>query len=84
MYVCTYELFACMHVCLYILRAWCLLRPEEGVGCPGTGITDRCCHAVLGNSSSGRTILTEPPLYPQHICLRRKFYYQSYKEIEIR
>ena len=55
MYVCMY---VCMCVCLFVcflcvwvfcvnismlcMHAWCLQRPEEGVGSPGTVVTDDC------------------------------------------
>lgn len=28
----------CLHVCVCIVYAWCLLRLGESIGCPGTGV----------------------------------------------
>ena len=33
-------LFACLS--MYHVCAWCLWWPEEGIGSPGTGVTDSC------------------------------------------
>jgi hypothetical protein len=33
-------LAACVSV--YYIRAWCLWRPEEGIGSRGTGVTESC------------------------------------------
>lgn len=44
--------FECMHVCTP-LCAWCPLRPEEGMGSLGTGVTDSCelSAAAAGNGT---------------------------------
>lgn len=36
----AYGCFVCMYVC--VLHMWCLQCPEEGIGLPGTRITDSC------------------------------------------
>jgi hypothetical protein len=43
-YMYVYVYVTCMHVCMYVyhMQVRCLLRPEEGIGGPGTGVTDSC------------------------------------------
>ena len=37
----------CLHECLmYCVHAWCLWKPEEGIGSPGTGLTEGSEHCV--------------------------------------
>lgn len=40
--MCKDSLPACIFV--HYLNAWCLLRPEEGIRSPGTGIAAVTCH----------------------------------------
>jgi hypothetical protein len=39
-FMCVSILLACMY--MYHMFAWYPCRPEEGVGCPGTEVTDGC------------------------------------------
>lgn len=48
-------LAACRYV--YHVQAWCPLSPEDGVKCPGTGVTDiykPSCFLGIQSGSSGR------------------------------
>lgn len=46
--------FMCMDVwpacyaCVHHLCAWCMWRPEEGIGAPGTGVTGAACKPPCG------------------------------------
>ena len=58
---------ACMYVCL--MHAWCLRKPEKGIGFPGTGVTDGreppcgCWGLNLGPLEEQPVLLiAEPPL----------------------
>ena len=73
MYGCLTACFTLYHVC-----AWTLRRPEEGVGSPGSGVTDscgatplRCWELNLGPLECQPVHLTtEPHLQP--ICFLRQ------------
>ena len=41
-------LLTCMYV--HHMRAW---KPEEGIGSPGTGVTDGCEHDVMAKIKPG-------------------------------
>jgi hypothetical protein len=41
-FICVGGCFSCLYVCMYCTCGWCLERPEEEIGSPGTGVTDGC------------------------------------------
>ena len=57
---------------MYYIGAWCPLRPDEGIGSPGTRVTDSCelphgCWKSNMGSLKEQPVLAlnaEPPLQP--------------------
>lgn len=49
-FLCMY-LIACM--CVDFVSAWCLWRPKEGIGYPGSGVIDSCELLATETESSG-------------------------------
>ena len=75
--------------CMYVhhMCAWCLRRPEEGVGSPGTGAMDGCelpcgCWELnRGPLQEQQGLFTaEPPLQPLQVTLE-SFFMPSVKAV---
>lgn len=77
------------YICMYHLSAWCLPRPEKGVGAPGTRFADgcelpyECCKSDLGPLKSSQSLSTESNLQPCTVVLKgAEFLSHLYRVLE--